>query len=142
MKQKLLRLIKKYDGEDLANAIIDLFAEPKKRTRSQNNALHLYLTQVAEELDRNGHTLQDVVKAITKVEIRPTMLNIKDVVWREIQKSQLGIESTTELKKQEDIDKVYDVMNKWLGTYFEIHIPFPVDEQKQFEKVSHGTYKE
>lgn len=137
MKPKLLRLIKKYDGEDLANAIIDLFAEPKQRTDSQNKALHLYLTQVANELDRNGHTLQDVVKAITKVEITPTMQNIKDVVWREIQKSQLGIESTTELKKQEDIDKVYDVMNKWLGTYFDVHIPFPVDEQKQLEKLGY-----
>lgn len=137
MKPKLLRLIKKYDGEDLANAVIDLFADPKKRTDSQNKALHKYLTLVAEELDRNGHTLQDVVKAITKVEIRPTMLNIKDVVWREIQKSQLGIESTTDLKKQQDIDKVYDVMNKWLGTYFEIHIPFPVDEEKQLQKLGH-----
>jgi hypothetical protein len=112
---------------------------PKKRTERQNNALHLYLTQVAETLDREGHTMQDVVKKITKVEIRPTMFNVKEMIWREIQKAQLGIESTTDLKKQEDIDKVYEVMNKWLGTYFKIHIPFPSMEEGTQDK--NGKYK-
>lgn len=109
----------------------------KQRTHSQNNALHLYLTQVANELDRQGHTMQDVVKKITKVEIKPTMHNVKEMIWREIMKAQLGKESTTFLAKQEDIDKVYDVMNKWLGTYFEIFIPFPNDEEKQMQKLGH-----
>lgn len=115
---------------------------PKQRTLSQNSALHLYLTQVAAELDRQGHTMQDVVQKITKVEIKPTMHNVKEMIWREIQKAQLGKDSTTFLNKQEDIDKVYEVMNKWLGTYFEIHIPWPNDERKQFEKVSYGEYRE
>ena len=101
---------------------------PKQRTELQNRALHLYLTQVATELDRNGHTLQDVVKKITKVEIVPTMHNIKEVVWREIQKAQLGKDSTTFLTKHE-INEVYEVMNKWLGAYFQIHVPFPNDEE-------------
>ena len=113
--------------------------QPKRRTERQNKALHLYLTQVAETLDREGHTLQDIVKVITKVEIRPTMSNIKEVVWREIQKAQLGKTSTTELSKQEDIDKVYDAMNKWLGHYFEIHIPFPSLEEG--EKDNKGRIK-
>lgn len=108
---------------------IDDHIHPKQRTEKQNNALHLYLTQVAGELDRNGHTLQDIVKKITKVEIVPTMHNIKEVVWREIQKAQLGKESTTFLTKHE-VTQVYEVMNKWLGTYFEIHIPFPNDDDE------------
>lgn len=110
-----------------------------KRTERQNNALHLYLTQVAETLDREGHTMQDVVQKITKVEIRPTLSNVKEMIWREIQKAQLGINSTTNLKKQEDIDKVYDAMNKWLGYYFEIHIPFPSMEEGTQDK--DGKYK-
>lgn len=102
---------------------------PKLRTPAQNNALHLYLTQVAQALEREGHTMQDVLKHINKVEITPTMSNVKELLWREIQKVVLGKTSTTDLRKQEDIDKVYDVMNKWLGTYFEINIPFPNDEE-------------
>lgn len=112
---------------------------PKKRTERQSRALHLYLTQVAETLDREGHTMQDVVQKITKVEIRPTLYNVKEMIWREIQKAQLGINSTTNLKKQEDIDKVYDAMNKWLGYYFEIHIPFPSMEEGEQDK--DGKYK-
>ena len=112
---------------------------PKKRTERQNNALHLYLTQVAETLDREVHTMQDVVKKITKVEIRPTLSNVKEMIWREIQKAQLGKTSTTELSKQEDIDKVYDAMNKWLGYYFKIHIPFPSMDEGEQDK--DGKYK-
>lgn len=101
----------------------------QQRTLAQNASIHLYLTQVATELEREGHTLQDIVQKITKVEITPTMHNLKEVVWREIQKAQLGKESTTFLTKHE-VDKIYETMNKWLGTYFEIHIPFPSLEDK------------
>ena len=99
----------------------------KQRTSQQNKSLHLYLTQVANELDRNGHTLQDVVKKITKVEIRPTMQNIKEVVWHEIQKAQFSKTSSAFLTKNE-VNEVYDIMNKWLGVYFQIHIPWPNDD--------------
>lgn len=113
----------------------------KQRTLQQNSALHLYLTQVAQELDRQGHSMQDVIKHINKVEIKPTLYNVKELIWREIQKAVLGKESTTQLEKSE-IDKVYDVMNKWLGQYFEIYIPFPNDEQRQWEKSFYSEYKE
>ena len=59
----------------------------KQRTELQNNALHLYLTMVANEVRNQGQTLQDVVAKINKVEIEPTKDNIKEVVWREIQKA-------------------------------------------------------
>jgi len=114
---------------------------PKQRTEKQNNSIHLYLTMVAHELQNQGQTMQDVVKKINKVEITPTMHNLKELVWREIQKVHLGKESTTFLTKHE-VDEVYNIMNKWLGLNFEIHIPFPSDEQKQYEKHNHGTYHE
>jgi len=78
---------------------------------------------------------------IHKVEITPTMSNVKEIIWKEIQKVVLGKASTTELSKQEDIDAVYDVMNKWLGQEFGLHIPFPCDEEKQFNKLSYSEYK-
>lgn len=98
----------------------------KQRTGQQNRALHLYLTMVAHELQNQGQTLQDVVKKINKVEIMPTKDNLKEVVWREIQKVMTGKESTTFLDKHE-VTEIYDVMNKWLGQHFEIHIPWPDD---------------
>lgn len=95
-----------------------------QRTASQNNALHLYLSQVAEALAREGHTMQDVTKAIRRAEIRPTMAALKEVVWRPLQEIIHAKKSTTELSKQ-DIDPVYEAMNKWLGQEFGIHVPFP-----------------
>lgn len=95
-----------------------------QRTKSQNNSLHLYLSQVADALAREGHTMQDVVKAIRRAEIVPTGAAMKEVVWKPLQEIILSKKSTTELSKQ-DIDPVYEAMNKWLGQEFQIHIPWP-----------------
>ena len=94
------------------------------RTNPQNRALHLYLEMVARELQNQGQTLQNVVKCIEKVEIIPTGKNLKEVVWREIQKALLHKESTTELTKHE-VTQVYEVMSMWLAKHFEIDLPFP-----------------
>src|SRR3990167_9459183 len=100
-----------------------------QRTPSQNNSIHLYLELVAQALDREGHTMQDVVKAIRRAEIRPTKEALKEVVWRPLQEIIHAKKSTTELTKH-DIDPVYEAMNKWLGQEFQIHIPFPSDPDK------------
>ena len=50
-------------------------------------------------------------KEINKVEIRPTTENLKEIVWREIQKAMFNKESTTFLTKGE-VTQVYDVMTK------------------------------
>ena len=106
----------------------------KQRTEQQNRAIHLYLSQVAKELRNQGQTMQNVVEKITKVEIIPTTHNLKEIVWREIQKAHLGKDSTTFLTKQE-VTEIYEIMSMWLAKHFEIDIPFPVDEEKQLEKL-------
>lgn len=98
----------------------------KQRTEQQNRALHKYLSLVAQELQNQGQTMQDVIKKINKVEIIPTTYNLKEIVWREIQKVHLGKESTTELTKNE-VSEVYEIMSMWLSKNFEISIPFPDD---------------
>lgn len=100
---------------------------PKQRTELQNRAIHLYLTWVARELQNQGQTMQNVVKAVTKVEITPTMQNVKEMVWREIQKTMFKKESSAMLTKHE-VDEVYRVMSMWLSKNFGIDLPFPNDE--------------
>jgi 6-pyruvoyl-tetrahydropterin synthase len=99
----------------------------KQRTELQNRAIHLYLTWVAQELANQGQTMQDVVKKINKVEITPTMQNVKEIIWREIQKAMFKKDSTTFLTKHE-VDEVYKVMSMWLSKNFEISLPFPNDD--------------
>ena len=45
-------------------------------------------------------------------------------IWRAIQLQQVGKKSTTQLTTN-DIDLIYDVMNKFLSENFELSIPFP-----------------
>lgn len=105
------------------------------RTSQQNRALHLWLSMVAEELDKHGHTLQDIVGKIRKAEIRPNTENLKEVMWKPYQMAALRKDSTTKLTKHE-VDIVYEGLNKFLGQEFEIHIPFPNDEARQEEETS------
>lgn len=112
---------------------------PKQRTDAQNKSLHLYLSMVAQELCNQGQTMQDVVKKISKVEIVPTTYNLKEIVWREIQKAHLGKESTTELTKLE-VNEVYEIMSMWLSKHFGIDIPWPTDEEKNFRELQDTHY--
>lgn len=100
--------------------------EPKEqpRTDSQRKAIEVYCREVAKALYDEGHTLQDVIKEVKKAEITPTQSNIKAVVWNGINEALFKKTSSTELSTTE-VTKIYEVMNKWLGEKFEIHIPFP-----------------
>lgn len=101
-----------------------------QRTDSQNRALHLLFTHIAEALDREGHTVQDVTKAIRRAEIRVTPEIVKEVIWKPLQQVMYGKKSTTELEKHE-VDRVYEVLNKWLGVNFNgMCVEFPNDETK------------
>lgn len=100
----------------------------EQRTDQQNKAIHKYLEMVAHELCNQGQTMQDVIKHINKVEITPTKDNLKEIVWREIQKVLFGKKSTTELTTVE-VNQVYEVMSMWLAKNFEISLPFPSIEE-------------
>lgn len=110
---------------------IEVTEKPKKlRTNSQNASIHLWLTWVADELDKQGFTLQNVVASIKRAEIRPTMENLKEVMFKPYMKAATGKDSTTQLEKHE-VDKVYEGLNKFLGDNFDgLHIPFPSDDAK------------
>jgi hypothetical protein len=97
-----------------------------KRTNQQSKAMHLYFTMVAEELDRQGESFQNIVSKLKNAEIRPTPENIKQI-WKEFQIAMFNKKSTTELEKGE-VDRVYEMFNAWLGREFEIFVPFPNSE--------------
>ena len=98
-----------------------------KRTKRQNDALHLYLTLVAHELENGGYTMQDVVKKITTIEIPPTKDTVKSIIWKPIQNVLFEKKSTTELTTGE-VNRVYEVMAQFLAQQFQISLPFPSEE--------------
>ena len=51
-------------------------------------------------------------------------------MWNGISDALLGKDSSTQLTKDE-VDKVYEMMNAFIGREFEFHIPFPNNPDKE-----------
>jgi hypothetical protein len=98
----------------------------KQRTIQQNRALHLYFQLLAERLNEAGLDMRVVLKPT--VEIPWTKESVKDHLWRPVQEIYLRKDSTTELTTEE-INKVYEVLNRFLGEKLGISEPFPSIEQ-------------
>lgn len=97
----------------------------KQRTLSQNNSLHLWFKLLADEFNAAGFTVQLVLKE--KMDLDWDAGKIKELLWRPAQKAIIGKDSTTELSKHEDIDKVFDHLTRHIGEKFGVFVDFPND---------------
>jgi len=100
------------------------------RTLNQNAALHLFFTQLADELNEKGMDMRTLIRQ--EVEISWTPYSIKTYLWKPLQQVLLGKKSTTKLNRENDINVVYDNLNRILveRTGGEINIPpFPSIER-------------
>ncbi len=94
------------------------------RTSQQNRSLHLDFQHMAEALNSAGFTVQLVLKE--KMDLDWTGEMVKELLWRPAQKAILKKKSTTELGKQEDIEKVRDHLLRHLAEKFGVELPdFP-----------------
>lgn len=101
---------------------------PKQRTENQNKALWLFFTQLAKELNDGGLDMRKVLKPTYNIPWNKD--NVHDHIWIPIQEALYGTNSTTFLRKQEQIDKIHEVIMRELGEKHELeYIPFPNDEQ-------------
>ena len=110
----------------------------KPRTETQNSALHLYFTQLAEMLNDAGLDMRKTLKP--GVEIPWTGKSIKEFLWRPIMTAQLGKESTKDLTTKE-IDQVFDVINRHLSEKFGITLPFPSIDSLLFKQDNESKLK-
>lgn len=115
-RQALIEYIEANSNSEIVFKVI----RPNRTTR-QNNALHAYLREIAEQMNARGMDMRQVLKPT--VEIAPTMQLIKDYMWRPIQKILTGKESTEQLTTTE-VDKVYQEMSKHLAANLDIQVQF------------------
>ncbi len=113
------------EGEELE---IIIRKKISRRTASQNNAMHLYFEMVSNSLNESGLNIEKVIQGFT-IEHDWTPALVKELLWREAQKFVTKKESTTELNKQEEIDKVWEIMNRFLAKLKVESIPFPCMDQ-------------
>ena len=100
----------------------------QQRTPQQNKGLHLFFTQLAEALNLAGLEMKVVLKGDTQ--IWWTLETVKEYLWRPLQKVMFQKESTTELEKQVEIDKIHEQLMHLLGEKHGVEfIPFPVEKK-------------
>lgn len=103
----------------------------KTRTQLQNDSLHLWFSMLAKTLNEAGVDLRQVLTP--DVRVMPTDKNVKEFLWRPIQEAMFGKRSTTTLSTQ-DIDKIYDVINRHLSENWLIQTPKFPNKEDQYEK--------
>jgi hypothetical protein len=99
--------------------------QEKLLTRQQQKAMHLWMKQVAEELNEAGLDMKKVLRP--SIDISWTDKSIKEYLWRPVQYALLHKKSTTILTRKE-IDIVWEELNRFLGEKHGIHVPFPCIE--------------
>lgn len=100
----------------------------KKRTELQNRALHLYFDKLSEELNDKGISSHQIFSESVEMFWTPTL--VKEI-WRKVQQAMFKKKSTKELLKHEEIDRIYDVMNKLIieRSGGQVSVPFPCLEE-------------
>src|ERR1039458_6071138 len=87
------------------------------RTDAQNNSIHKYFEMVSTALSEKGLTFDlNMGKKVVKLEWTPNL--VKEAMWKPIMKALCGKTSTTQMDKVEDINKIYDHINKFLSENF------------------------
>ena len=103
----------------------------KRRTSLQNRSLHLFCQQLADALNTAGLDMRKTLKH--DIEIPWTMENVKNHLWRPIQKAMTEKHSTTEMDSAEP-SQIYEVLNRHLGEKFGISVPWPCEESQYGDK--------
>lgn len=95
---------------------------------------------IAKCLNESGYSVVATIKTLMENSAWTT-LRVKELIWRPVQKSMYGIESTTELEKLEgQIEKIHEVIMRELGEKYHIEYhEFPHDPKKVKEHL--GGYK-
>lgn len=91
-----------------------------RRTRLQNNSLHLFLTQLAAELNAAGYDMRKTLKP--GVEIPWTTYSAKEFLWRPIQEVLTGKSSTTEITTVEPT-AIHETLVRHLGQKLGVACP-------------------
>lgn len=103
------------------------------RTSSQNKSLHLWFSQISEICQNQGVTWNMLIKHTVDVAVLPD--GVKNF-WKVLQKALYNTDSTTELKKTGQIDRMVEHFALFMGKEGVEVPPFPHDEKKAIEEMS------
>ena len=99
-----------------------VIVKEKAATRKQQNALHVYCQQIADDLNESGQD-QRVVLPVD-AEIPWTMLAVKHQLWAVVQKIMTDQDSTTEMGSV-DPSEIHRVIDAHLAKTRNVSRPWP-----------------
>lgn len=118
-KGELILFLQRMKGAELT---VTIEKETNRRTKKQNNALHLYFQLLADALNDAGWDMRKLLK--TDIDIPWTDEAVKDFIWKSIQSTMFKKGHTRDLNTDE-VSKVYDVVDRFVGEKTGVHVPFP-----------------
>lgn len=103
------------------------------RTDNQNRAMHLWFRQIAETCQNQGVTMNLIINHTHDVSV--TEYGVK-ALWHVLQKALYGTDSTAQIKKSGQIDKMVEHFVA-LFAKEEVELPpFPSNDAKVWESIS------
>jgi len=96
--------------------------KPFGRTERQNNAIHLWFRQMAEQLNDAGYSNKHPFN--DQIEIPFTEGLVKEMLYKPIIKAMYDKTSTTKLTGGE-LSEAAEVLIRWLSEKKGIYVPFP-----------------
>ena len=114
-----------------------MIESPKQRTITQNKAMHLLFTHIAETLNEAGMDMRATLKPGILIDWDSRM--VKEYLWRPIMKAKTGKESTTEMNTK-DIDSIFEIINRALADKG-LHVPFTSLEEVMFQQHENQSNK-
>lgn len=100
-----------------------------QRTLQQNKALYKAFEQISNELNSLGKDQRIILKP--EVSIPWDKDSFKNQIWKPIQKAMYGTKSTADLTTDQ-VDKVFQIIQKHLGESHGVEIIFPSIESLMF----------
>ena len=106
----------------VADGIYELKKFSQSRSLSQNKALWLWFTMVAETLNDGGMDIRTFIRE--EIEIPWSKDSVHELLWIKLQIAMTGKKSTTKINTQE-INKIMDVIIRTAGERSVELPPFP-----------------
>jgi hypothetical protein len=115
VSEKLLEMLK--NGQ---RPVVTIEYGAKRRTLTQNRALHQFFTMLAEGLNDCGLDMRKVLKP--HIDIPWTGKSVKEYLWRPVQEVMLDEESTAKVSTK-DYTPVYQTLARHLATKHGFRVP-------------------
>lgn len=108
------------------------------RTELQNRSIHLYFTMLCDALNNAGMDMVATMKRLSANAAIPWSAHaIKERLWRPVQISTYGKESSTKLNTDE-ISVVYEALNNVTSSKLGVSVPFPDRFTQMYEQLNKG----